>query len=85
MNAFDEAPSSAPAPAEEARHLAAVAAVAGVGVSHIVLPRHEHVVLGGMRLHYLDWGSPGSDRGTPGGLPVVSGFPASSVAGAGLR
>src|SRR2546430_115320 len=48
MNAFDEAPSPAPAPAEEARHLAAVAAAAGVGVTHIVLPRHEHVVLGGI-------------------------------------
>jgi pimeloyl-ACP methyl ester carboxylesterase len=71
MNAFNEAPSPAPTPAEETRHLAAVAAAAGVGVTHIVLPRHEHVVLGGMRLHYLDWGSPGDGRGTLGGLPVV--------------
>jgi len=71
MSAFDEAPSPAPAPAEEARHLAAVAAVAGVAVADVVLPEHEHVVLGGMRLHYLDWGSPGGGRGTPGGLPVV--------------
>ena len=71
MNAFDEAPSPAPTPAGEARHLAAVAAAAGVGVTHLVLPEHEHVVLGGMRLHYLDWGSPGGGRGTPRGLPVV--------------
>jgi esterase len=65
MNAFAEAPSPAPAPAEEARHLAAVATAAGIGVTRVVLPKHEHVVLGGMRLHYLDWGSPGGGRGTP--------------------
>ena len=65
MSAFDEAPSLAPAPAEEARHLAAVATAAGVGVTRVVLPEHEHVVLDGMRLHYLDWGSPGGDQGTP--------------------
>ena len=65
MSAFDEAPNPAPTPAEEARHLAAVAAAAGVGVTHVVLPKHEHVVLGGMWLHYLDWGSPGGGRGTP--------------------
>jgi pimeloyl-ACP methyl ester carboxylesterase len=64
MNAFAEAPSPALTPAEEARHLAAVAAAAGVGVTRIVLPAHEHVVLGGMRLHYLDWGSPGGDPGS---------------------
>jgi esterase len=71
MNAFQEAPSPGPTPAEEARHLAAVATAAGVGVTRVVLPKHEHVVLGGMRLHYLDWGSPGGGRGTPVGLPVV--------------
>ncbi|HEV2243674.1 MAG TPA: alpha/beta hydrolase [Streptosporangiaceae bacterium] len=71
MNAFDEAPGPAPAPAEEARHLAAVATAAGIRVTQVVLPQNEHVVLGGMRLHYLDWGSPGGDQGTPGGLPVV--------------
>src|SRR5262249_41301850 len=65
VNVFDEAPSPAPTPAEEARHLAAVAMAAGVGVTRVVLPRHEHVVLGGMRLHYLDWSSPGGDRRTP--------------------
>jgi esterase len=71
MNAFQEAPSPVPTPAEEARHLAAVAAAAGFRVTRVVLPKDEHVVLGGMRLHYLDWGSPGGGLGTPPGLPVV--------------
>src|SRR5262249_16110419 len=44
---------------------------AGIGVSDIVLPRHEHVVLGGMRLHYLDWGPPSEGRGSHGSSPVV--------------
>jgi esterase len=70
MNAFQEAPSPAPAPADEARHLAAVAAAAGIRVTRVVLPAHEQVVLGGMRLHYLDWGSPGGPA-APAGLPVV--------------
>jgi esterase len=69
--AFQEAPSPALAPGEEARHLAAVAAAAGVSVQRVVLPEHEHVVLGGMRLHYLDWGSACERRDAPDGLPVV--------------
>jgi esterase len=71
MSVFREAPNGAPTPAEEARHLAAVATAAGVAVSRVVLPKHEHVVLGGMRLHYLDWGSAGNDGGAQGRLPVV--------------
>lgn len=42
----------------DARHLAEVARIAGVSVPEIVLPEERHVVLGGMRLHYLDWGTP---------------------------
>ena len=40
-------------------------------VAGVVLPRHEQVVLGGMRLHYLDWGPAGRRPGTPGGWPLV--------------
>lgn len=68
---FPEAPSEAPTPAEEARHLTAVATAAGVPVSRVVLPKHENVVLDGMRLHYLDWGSAGEGRGTQVRSPVV--------------
>ena len=68
---FQEAPSEALTPAEEARHLAAVATAAGVPVPGVVLPEHENVVLGGMRLHYLDWGSAGDSRGEQERLPVV--------------
>jgi pimeloyl-ACP methyl ester carboxylesterase len=70
MNVFEEAPVPVLTPAEEARHLSAVATTAGVRVTDVVLPTHEQVVLGGMRLHYLDWGSQGR-RGNPEGLPVV--------------
>ena len=65
--------SEPPTPAEEARHLAAVATVAGVqvGATGIALPRNEHVVLGSMRLHYLDWGPPDGSTGAPAGVPVV--------------
>jgi pimeloyl-ACP methyl ester carboxylesterase len=68
---FQQAPSGALTPAEEARHLAAVASAARIPVSRVVLPEHENVVLGGMRLHYLDWGPEGDDRGAQERLPVV--------------
>jgi esterase len=71
MNAFRKAPSPALTSAEEARHLAAVATTAGVGVTRVVLPKHEHVVLGGMRLHYLDWGSRAATGEPRGRSPVV--------------
>ena len=50
--------------AEEFRkHLELSAAVAGVQLPEIVLPDAHHLLLGGMRLHYLDWGT--------SGLPLV--------------
>jgi pimeloyl-ACP methyl ester carboxylesterase len=46
--------------AEEFRaHLELSAATAGVRLSEIVLPSEHHLVLGRMRLHYLDWGTAG--------------------------
>jgi pimeloyl-ACP methyl ester carboxylesterase len=71
MNAFRCAPTQTPTAAEEARHLAAVATAAGIPVTHVALPTREHVVLGGMRLHYLDWGSAAGGRRAADGLAVV--------------
>lgn len=44
--------------AEALEHLRAAIEVAGVAVDDVVLPANEHLVVGGLRLHYLDWGSP---------------------------
>ena len=55
-------PQSAPLPATgpEERELHRLgAALAGLEVPELVAPRSEHVVLHGMRFHYLDWGTPG--------------------------
>ena len=35
------------------------AKLAGLDVPEFVAPAHHHVVLHGMRFHYLDWGTPG--------------------------
>jgi pimeloyl-ACP methyl ester carboxylesterase len=35
------------------------AKLAGLDVPEFVSPQHHHVVLRGMRFHYLDWGTPG--------------------------
>lgn len=43
----------------EVEHLREAAILAGVKVSDVVLPAHSDVVVGGMRLHYLDWGTSG--------------------------
>ncbi|HEY7875452.1 MAG TPA: alpha/beta hydrolase [Actinomycetota bacterium] len=43
----------------ELSHLREAAAVAGVDIDEVVAPDHGDVVVGGMRLHYVDWGSPG--------------------------
>ena len=43
-------------PAEQREHLAQAAELAGLDEVEIVLPESCHVVLGGMRLHYVDWG-----------------------------
>jgi pimeloyl-ACP methyl ester carboxylesterase len=37
-------------------HLSAVAAVAGLEVDGVALPRDEYFEANGLRLHYLDWG-----------------------------
>lgn len=39
-------------------HLRFAAEIAGVDVDEIVLPVEHHIVLAGLRLHYLDWGNP---------------------------
>jgi esterase len=44
--------------ATEIQHLANVADIAGIPTVKIVLPEQRDAVLGGMRLHYLDWGGP---------------------------
>jgi esterase len=46
------------AAAENAHHRE-VAARAGLAIPEFVAPEHAHVVLGGIRLHYLDWGTAG--------------------------
>jgi esterase len=46
-------------PAEELEHLKLATELAGIAVPEIVLPERRHVVVGGMRLHYLDWGTSG--------------------------
>ena len=46
-------------PAEELEHLKLATDLSGVAVSQIVRPESCHVVVGGMRLHYLDWGTIG--------------------------
>ena len=47
-------------PRDEFRiHLEMSAATAGVELPEIRLPDEHHVLLGRMRFHYLDWGTPG--------------------------
>jgi esterase len=40
-------------------HLRLAAEVAGVEASNLALPRSEHLIANGLRLHYLDWGGDG--------------------------
>jgi esterase len=44
---------------DQLEHLRLAAGIAGLGDVELVLPDDHHVALGGMRLHYLDWGSTG--------------------------
>jgi hypothetical protein len=44
---------------EELLALRRVLDMAGVEASEVVAPHDGQVILGGMRLHYLDWGGPG--------------------------
>jgi esterase len=46
-------------PADEHAHHRRAAELAGLAIPELVLPDHHHAVLGGLRLHYLDWGTPG--------------------------
>lgn len=43
----------------ERRHHRLAAELAGLELEAFVPPAHHHVVLGGMRFHYLDWGERG--------------------------
>lgn len=52
---------------DQLEHLRAAAAIAGLEGLEVTLPTEHHAVLGGMRLHFLDWGA----EGLPGGLPSV--------------
>jgi pimeloyl-ACP methyl ester carboxylesterase len=44
---------------DEMERLKLMVDLSGIAVSDVVLPVSRHVVLGGMRLHYLDWGTDG--------------------------
>jgi esterase len=44
----------------ELDHLRDAAALARVDVAQVVTPAHHDLVVGGTRLHYLDWGTSGS-------------------------
>ena len=46
--------------ADQLVHLRLAAEVAGLDLPEIVLPSDHHVLLGAMRLHYLDWGGSGA-------------------------
>jgi esterase len=46
-------------PAEERAHHELAAERAGLAIAEFVEPDDRHVVLGGLRLHYLDWGTEG--------------------------
>jgi len=45
-------------PSEELEHLRRAVELSGLVGIEIALPVEHHVVVGGMRLHYLDWGEP---------------------------
>jgi pimeloyl-ACP methyl ester carboxylesterase len=48
-----------PAAAEDRAHLKLAARTAGLEIGRFTLPRESDVVVGRMRLHYLDWGTRG--------------------------
>jgi pimeloyl-ACP methyl ester carboxylesterase len=49
-------------PDEERDHLRLAAELSGFTGLEIAIPEEHHVVVGGMRLHYLDWGGPARRR-----------------------
>lgn len=44
-------------PFEQIAHLELASRVAGLDLPEVVIPGEHHLVLNGMRFHYLDWGS----------------------------
>jgi pimeloyl-ACP methyl ester carboxylesterase len=52
-------PTAPPTPEPDASFHPFAAKLAGLEVPEFVAPAHHHVVLGAMRFHYLDWGTPG--------------------------
>ena len=46
-------------PDEFREHLVLASATAGLTLPELVLPEAHHVILRGMRFHYLDWGTRG--------------------------
>jgi esterase len=40
-------------------HLRRLVTLNGISVSQVVLPEHRDLIVGGIRLHYLDWGTAG--------------------------
>jgi pimeloyl-ACP methyl ester carboxylesterase len=46
-------------PSEELDHLRLAAKIAGIEADPIVLPEERELVVGGLTLHYLDWGTGG--------------------------
>ena len=45
-------------PSESLEHLRLAVAVAGIEIPEVILPTSRHLVVGGTRLHVLDWGTP---------------------------
>jgi len=43
-------------PLEQIAHLALASRIAGLDIPEVVAPEEHHIVLRGMRFHYLDWG-----------------------------
>lgn len=52
-------PTLTPSLADERQHHHLAAELAGLELREFVAPRHSHVVLRGMRFHFLDWGRAG--------------------------
>jgi esterase len=46
-------------PAEQLEHLRLATRISQLELSEVVLPAEHHVVLGDIRLHYVDWGTDG--------------------------
>jgi hypothetical protein len=66
-------------PEEFREHLKLSSATAGLTLPDLALPAAHHVILRGMRFHYLDWGTRGLPpsatawRSTSGAMATASG------------